>query len=48
MVSAAFDMTEYSSPEFTRYADVHRELNGAGDSRPTALQIIQDNNLEGA
>lgn len=40
-------MAEYNTPEFTRYADVHKELKGAGDARPTALQIVQDNNLEG-
>jgi NAD(P)-dependent dehydrogenase (short-subunit alcohol dehydrogenase family) len=32
-----------------RYADAHREelVNGPGDGRPIALQIIQDNGLEG-
>ena len=31
----------------TKYEAVHRSPNGPGDSRPTALQIITDNNLEG-
>lgn len=32
-----------------KYADVHQQdrLNGPGDQRPTALQIIQDNGLQG-
>jgi hypothetical protein len=40
-------MSEYNTPEFTRYAAVHKDLNGPGDARPTALQIVQDNELEG-
>ena len=34
----------------TRYAEAHlpSNLGGPGDARPTALQIIKDNNLEGA
>ncbi|KAH3979544.1 hypothetical protein HBH98_175770 [Parastagonospora nodorum] len=40
-------MADYNTPEFTRYADVHKELKGAGDARPTALQIVKDNDLEG-
>jgi hypothetical protein len=40
-------MSDYNTPEFKRYASVHKQLNGAGDARPTALQIIKDNNLEG-
>jgi NAD(P)-dependent dehydrogenase (short-subunit alcohol dehydrogenase family) len=40
-------MADYSDPEFTRYAGVHKKLNGPGDARPTALQIVEDNNLEG-
>ncbi|MCJ1231466.1 hypothetical protein MMC12_008143 [Toensbergia leucococca] len=31
----------------TRYAAAHASPNGAGDSRPTALQIINDEGLEG-
>ena len=30
-----------------RYATVHKSLNGPGDARPTALQIVHDNNLVG-
>jgi hypothetical protein len=40
-------MAEYNSAEFTRYAAVHKERNGPGDARPTALQIVKDNGLEG-
>jgi NAD(P)-dependent dehydrogenase (short-subunit alcohol dehydrogenase family) len=29
------------------YADVHKELNGPGDARPTALQVIKDCNAAG-
>ncbi|KAF1841082.1 NAD(P)-binding protein [Cucurbitaria berberidis CBS 394.84] len=42
-----FDIAEYSTPEFTRYAAIHEQTNGAGDARPTALQIVEDNDLEG-
>ncbi|GIJ84805.1 hypothetical protein Asppvi_003656 [Aspergillus pseudoviridinutans] len=31
----------------TRYESVHQNLNGPGDARPTALQIIEDENLKG-
>lgn len=31
----------------SRYADVHKSPEGPGDARPTALQIIQDEGLEG-
>ena len=44
----AFDMSEYDTPEFTRYAAAHENINGEGDARPTALQIVKDNGLEGA
>ena len=47
MSTPAFDMSEYDTPEFTRYAAAHKTLNGAGDARPTALEIVKDNNLEG-
>ena len=30
-----------------RYAAVHKNIKGPGDARPTALQIIHDENLEG-
>ena len=40
-------MAEYNTPDFTRYAAVHKNRNGPGDARPTALQIVKDNNLEG-
>lgn len=43
----AFDMSEYNSPEFTRYAAAHKSPNGADDARPTALQIIKDEELGG-
>ncbi|TGJ85028.1 hypothetical protein E0Z10_g3714 [Xylaria hypoxylon] len=32
----------------SRYADAHAKRAGPGDARPTALQIIQDEGLEGA
>jgi len=32
----------------SRYTEAHKQLNGPGDERPTALQIIKDNQLEGA
>jgi NAD(P)-dependent dehydrogenase (short-subunit alcohol dehydrogenase family) len=32
----------------SRYAAVHKSTTGPGDARPTALQIIHDNGLEGA
>ncbi|KAI1299560.1 short chain dehydrogenase [Xylaria venustula] len=31
----------------SRYADAHKNLTGPGDARPTALQIIKDEGLEG-
>ncbi|KAI0442901.1 short chain dehydrogenase [Xylaria telfairii] len=31
----------------SRYADAHKNTSGAGDARPTALQIIKDEGLEG-
>lgn len=31
----------------SKYAAVHASPNGPGDARPTALQIVQDNDLEG-
>ena len=31
----------------SKYAAAHASLNGPGDARPTALQIIQDEDLEG-
>ncbi|KAE8353380.1 short-chain dehydrogenase [Aspergillus coremiiformis] len=31
----------------TRYADVHKNPQGPGDARPTAVQIIKDEGLEG-
>ncbi|KAF4953746.1 hypothetical protein FGADI_5739 [Fusarium gaditjirri] len=32
----------------SRYADVHKNTAGPGDARPTALQIVRDEGLEGA
>lgn len=32
----------------SRYAKAHAEMNGPGDARPTALQIVKDEGLEGA
>jgi hypothetical protein len=43
----AFDMAVYDTSEFTHYAAAHENTNGEGDARPTALQIVKDNNLEG-
>jgi hypothetical protein len=40
-------MANYNTPEFTPYEDAHKDLNGAGDARPTALQIVMDNDLQG-
>ena len=31
----------------TRYVESHKDTKGPGDARPTALQIIQDEGLEG-
>ncbi|KAF2865391.1 hypothetical protein BDV95DRAFT_612775 [Massariosphaeria phaeospora] len=31
----------------SRYADAHKTIKGPGDARPTALQIVQDENLVG-
>jgi NAD(P)-dependent dehydrogenase (short-subunit alcohol dehydrogenase family) len=41
-------MNDYTSPEFTRYVSVHEHPNGEGDARPTGLQIIKDEALEGS
>ncbi|KAH6616257.1 hypothetical protein C7974DRAFT_441835 [Boeremia exigua] len=43
----AFDPAEYSLPEFTRYAAVHADPKGPGDARPTAEQVIKDEDLDG-
>ena len=40
-------MVDFSAPDFTRYADVHENTKGPGDARPTTLQIVNDNELEG-
>lgn len=40
-------MANFSSPDFVRYAAVHQNTKGAGDARPTALQIVMDNEVEG-
>jgi hypothetical protein len=32
----------------SRYAEAHRQTAGPGDARPTALQIIRDEGLEGS
>lgn len=40
-------MADYDTRDFKRYAAVHEKPKGAGDDRPTALQIIKDNDLEG-
>jgi hypothetical protein len=39
-------MADYDAPEFKRYAAVHENPKGAGDDRPTALQIVKQNELE--
>ena len=31
----------------SRYAEAHRNHNGPGDARPTALQIVEDEGLTG-
>ena len=31
----------------SRYAKVHESRNGPGDSRPTALEIVEDENMVG-
>jgi len=36
-----------SNMDITKYAAVHASHNGPGDARPTALQIIKDEVLEG-
>ncbi|KAH7096034.1 hypothetical protein FB567DRAFT_514049 [Paraphoma chrysanthemicola] len=40
-------MADYSTSDFTRYVDIHKDPRGVGDARPTALQIVKDNDLEG-
>ncbi|KAF2032537.1 NAD(P)-binding protein [Setomelanomma holmii] len=40
-------MSEYDAPDFKRYVEAHEKPKGPGDARPTALQIIKDNDLEG-
>ena len=47
MVSPAFDIAEYDTPEFKPYAEAHVNTKGPGDARPTALQIVKDNDREG-
>ncbi|KAI5460551.1 hypothetical protein BGZ63DRAFT_425057 [Mariannaea sp. PMI_226] len=37
----------YFTDTMSKYASVHVSPQGAGDARPTALQIIQDDDLEG-
>ena len=32
---------------FDRYADVHKDTQGPGDARPTAIQIVEDDDLVG-
>ena len=40
-------MSGYKAETQGRYAAAHKVLEGPGDARPTALQIIQDEGLEG-
>lgn len=40
-------MVDFGSSEFTRYIAAHEHPEGPDDKRPTALQIVQDNELEG-
>lgn len=35
------------SLRFQRYAEAHANRNGVDDARPTALQIVQDENMVG-
>jgi hypothetical protein len=37
--------SHHSKPTMSRYAAAHASLNGPGDARPTALQIVEDENL---
>lgn len=41
-------MADYDTAAFKRYAAVHETPQGAGDARPTAVQIVKDEHLEGA
>lgn len=36
-----------SQIQFDRYEEAHKDLQGPGDARPTASQIIRDEGLEG-
>ena len=36
-----------SKMSFDRYADVHKDTHGPGDARPTAHQIVEDDDLVG-
>jgi len=40
-------MATATIPKIAPYADVHTDTKGPGDARPTALQIIKDQNLVG-
>ncbi|KAF1956301.1 NAD(P)-binding protein [Byssothecium circinans] len=40
-------MSDNVPAEFKPYAAVHKNTKGAGDARPTAYQIVKDNDLEG-
>lgn len=40
-------MDHQQSIHFDRYAESHKHCAGPGDARPTALQIIRDEDLEG-
>ena len=40
-------MSAASATPYQPYADVHQEPKGPGDARPTALQIVKDNNANG-
>lgn len=40
-------MEQQQNIQFDRYAESHKHYAGPGDARPTALQVIEDENLEG-
>lgn len=49
--SILFNEKKDSSTEHirvSRYTEAHKNLDGPGDGRPTAMQIVQDKQLEGA
>ena len=37
---------QHNLPKFNRYADSHKTPQGPGDSRPSALQIVEDEGMK--